>query len=73
MSSDKPQSEKMLIELSHKAYIADLQLREREAAAFNGDIVTDSEDDVYTKINDLTSVHVRKLIDKTRQRIRRKA
>ena len=59
MSSDKPQSEKMLIELSHKAYIADLQLRkftEREAAAFNGDIVTDSEDDdpdVYTKINDL--------------------
>lgn len=75
MSSDKPLSEKKMIELSHQAYINDLQLRkftEREATAFNGDIVTDSEEDdpdIYTKVSNLTSDCARELITKTRQRI----
>jgi hypothetical protein len=78
MSSDKPLLEKKLIELSHQAYVADLdelKLRDREAAAFNGEIVSDSEKenpDVYLNIRDLTSDHAHSLIAKTKQRIRRK-
>lgn len=79
MNDELGDGDKALLVQSHQAFNCDrdrCQIVDREAAAFNGQIVTDSESedpDQYLGLHDVTSDKAKALITKKRKSLRRRA